>query len=106
MIVRFDLERCAPAVPDVDDSGVFARRNYDSLAAGGQPLKMNPGRLVRTVLRPHHRKDTELDQVWFASEQLLQTIEFFRSEVVGGDYFWSDCFHKQKSEGTKQKAEK
>src|SRR5882724_1970030 len=45
------------------------------------------------MLRPHHRKHTQLDQVWFASEQLLYTREFFGSEIVCGDYFRSDLFH-------------
>ena len=91
--MRFDFEAGAPAVADVDDSGIFAGRHDHALASGEQTLEMNARRFVRTVLRPHHRKDPEFDQVRLASQQLLQAIEFFRREVVGGDYFWADSFH-------------
>jgi hypothetical protein len=36
------------------------------------------------MFRPHHRKHAELDEVRFASEQLLDVREFFGREIMGG----------------------
>ena len=51
---------------------------------------MNARRLVGTVLRPHHREDAQFDEVWFATEQFLDSLKFFLGEIVGGDDFGSD----------------
>ena len=53
MIMRFDLECRTPAIADIDDAGVLARRHNHTVAAGRQALQMNARRLVRTMLGPH-----------------------------------------------------
>ena len=45
------------------------------------------------MLGPHDGENAELDEVRFASKQLLDAIEFFFGEVVAGDYFGSDGLH-------------
>ena len=42
------------------------------------------------MLGPHDGENAELDEVRFASKQLLDAIEFFVGEVVAGDYFRID----------------
>ena len=37
----------------------------------GSRLQMNARRLVGAVLRPHHRKDAELNQRWLAAHSDL-----------------------------------
>ena len=51
---------------------------------------MNARRLVRAVLRPHDREDAELGKTRFAAKQFFYSLEFLRSEIVGGDNFGSD----------------
>src|SRR2546429_56123 len=34
------------------------------------------------MLTPHHRKDSELGKIWFAAENFLDPLEFFRGETV------------------------
>src|SRR5438876_6506995 len=34
------------------------------------------------MLTPHHRKDSELGKIWFATENFLDPLEFFRGETV------------------------
>src|SRR5882672_2471125 len=94
VIVRLDLESSAPAIAEINYSGILARGNDDALAGGRQTLQVNSRRLVRTMLGPHHGKDAQLDQVWFASKQFRDTREFCGSEIVRGDYFRSDLFHR------------
>src|SRR5436305_15256718 len=38
--------------------------------------------LVGAMLTPHHRKDSELGKIWFATENFLDPLEFFRGETV------------------------
>ena len=38
MVMRFDLEGRTPAVADIDDAGIFARRHNHALAGCRQPL--------------------------------------------------------------------
>ena len=92
VVVRLDLEGGAPAVADVHDAGVLARRDDDALARRRKSLEVYARRLVRAVLRPHHGEDAELDEGRLAPEQLLDALELFRREVVCGDYFRGDCF--------------
>ena len=98
MIVRFDLERGAPAVADIDDAGVFARRHDDALAGRRQSLQMNARRLVGAMLRPHHREDAEFGKGRLAAEQFFDAREFFGSEIVGGENFGSDVIQKVMSD--------
>src|SRR5438552_11888345 len=95
MIVRLDLEGCAPAVTDIDDAGVFTRRHDNALALSGQTAQMYARRFVGTMLRPHHREDAQLDERRFATHQRLDTSKLFRREVVSGNYVGSDRFHKK-----------
>src|SRR5690242_21964835 len=99
MIVRLDFESSAPAVAEIDHARVLAGRNDHAFAGGWQSLEMNAGRFVGAVLRPHDGEDTELRQVRFAAKQLFDSLEFLRSEIVGGDNFRSDhCEAKDRRE--------
>ena len=55
MVVALDPHGDRDAVADVDDAGVLARSDEYMGALGGQPAKVNPRRLVRAMLAPHHR---------------------------------------------------
>jgi hypothetical protein len=82
VIVRFNLERRAPPVADVDDTRVLARPLHQQLTFGGQPAKVYLGRLVRAMLRPHHRKDPQLGEVRFAPHQLFDPLVLLGRDVV------------------------
>ena len=91
--MRFDLERGAPAVANIDDAGILARRDDYAFASGGKTAQMNAGGFIRAVLRPHHREDAEFSKRGLAAHERMDTLKLFRSEVVGGDYFGS--YHKK-----------
>src|SRR5262249_52123213 len=82
MIVRFDLECGAPSVTHVYHACILSRRHNHALACSGETFEMHPRRLIGTMLRPHHREDSEFDQVRLASKQLFDTVEFFDSEIM------------------------
>src|SRR5882672_8344417 len=65
MIMRLDLERAAPTVPDIDDAGILSRPLEHQLAARRQPLQMDARRLVRAVLTPHHAENAQFCPRWF-----------------------------------------
>src|SRR5688572_23583754 len=67
VIVRFDLERYAPVVTDIDHTGIFTWRNNDARTGRRQPLQMYAGRFIRAVLRPHDAEHTELRDVGLAT---------------------------------------
>src|SRR5690242_19810423 len=87
MIVRLDLERRAPAVAEIDDACVFARRHDHSWSSCRQTFQMNARRFVRAVLGPHDREDSEFCKTRFTTKQFLYSLEFCLSEVMGGDNF-------------------
>src|SRR5712691_13270493 len=95
MIMRFTLERRAPAVADVDDTGILPGRNDYAFACSGKAAKMDARRLVGAMLRPHHREDPELNKTRLAAHERLDTFKLFRCEIVSGYYFRSDRFHKK-----------
>src|ERR1051326_9361888 len=69
MIVGFDLERDCPAIADINYTGVFLARFHQNVWSGGRKFfQFAPRILVRTMLAPHHRKNSELGEVRFASE--------------------------------------
>ena len=90
MIVRLDLESSAPAVAEIDDAGILARRHDHARAGRRQSFQVNARRFVRAVLGPHDREDAEFGKTRFAAKQFFYSLEFFGSEIVGGDNFGSD----------------
>src|SRR6185369_396191 len=90
MIVRLDLERGAPAIAEIDDTGILAGRNDHAWSSRGQTFEMNSRRLVGAVFRPHHREDPELGKTRFTAQQFFYSLEFRLCEVVGGNNFRSN----------------
>src|SRR6266542_869094 len=93
--MRFNFKGGTPTVADVDDAGILARRHNDALAADRKPAQMDARGLIGTMLGPHHRKDAQLDKGGFAAHERPDTFKLFRREIVSGDYFGSDGFHKK-----------
>src|SRR5215475_10839069 len=81
MIVRFDFEGRAPSVAHVYHACILSRRHNHALTCGGETFEMHAGRLIGTMLRPHHREDSEFNQVRLARKELSDTVEFFASEI-------------------------
>ena len=44
------------------------------------------------MLTPHYGENSQLGEIWLATENLLNALEFFRSESVLLDEFWGDCW--------------
>ena len=80
VVVRFDLERDAQAVADVDDAGVLARAGDDPFAARRQGAQERPRALVAAVLAPHDAEHRELEVVGRAAE-----LDPDRRELLVGD---------------------
>lgn len=93
--MRFDLEGDAPAVADINDTGILPRGHDDAFAGSRQPFEMNARRLVRTVFRPHHREDAEFGKRRLPPHERLDAFKLLRSKVVGGYYLGRDWFHKK-----------
>jgi hypothetical protein len=94
MIVRFDFEGRAPSVAHINDARVLARRHDDALVPRRQTLQVHARRFIRAVLRPHHREDAEFHKRQLASHQLDDARVFFPGQIVCGDNFGCDDFHK------------
>ena len=92
MVMRLDLEHRSQAVPDVDYPGILARSLDDLGALSGQSFEVNPGTLVATMFRPHHRKDPQLSQVRSSSQTLANLVVLFGSQAVIGNELGRD-FH-------------
>jgi hypothetical protein len=71
VVVALDLEHDCEPVADRDDTRVLAGPLEHLRSRGGQPLQVLLRRLVRAVLRPHHREDPELGVARRAAEDLL-----------------------------------
>ena len=63
VVVALDAEGGRDAVADVDDPGALARAHQDVRGLGGQAAQVDPGGLVRAVLRPHHGVHGQLEVV-------------------------------------------
>ena len=79
MVVALDAHGHRDAVAGVDHPGVLARADEHAGALGGQAAQVQPGRLVRAVLAPHHRVERELEVVGGPAEDLADGLEL----VVG-----------------------
>src|SRR6185369_5245907 len=89
VIVRFDLERRAPAVAEIDNARILTWRNDHSWSSCRQSLQMNARRFIRAVLGPHDRENTEFGKTRFTAKQFLYSVEFLLCEVMRGDNFGS-----------------
>src|SRR5258708_1591450 len=87
MIMRFDFERAAPAVADIDDAGILARTLEYQLTARRQSLQMHARRLVGAMLGPHDGGDAEVGPRRLASgKQFFNFFVFVRSKAVLPDH--------------------
>ena len=80
--MRFNLERYAPTIADVHDTGIFARALHEAFRFDRQIFEVKARGFVRAMLRPHHGKNTKFGEAWFASQQLFDAVVFVRREVV------------------------
>ena len=79
--MRFDLERHAEPVADVDDAGVlFSRLRQDVLPVTGEHLEQRAAVLVAAVLRPERAKHPQLDLVRLAVKQVDDALVLFEGE--------------------------
>src|SRR5438477_12119900 len=69
VIVALHLEDHGEAVADVDDAGVFPWPLDHPGRLGRQPAQVNSRRLVRAMLVPHRREDSEFSERGFAAVQ-------------------------------------
>src|SRR5262249_15593833 len=83
MIVALHLERDRPAIADINYARIFfAGFNQNVRASRGKLLQFFHRIFVRAVLAPHNRENSQLGEVWFAPEDLLDSFEFFRRQTV------------------------
>ena len=80
--MALDADRGRDAVADVDDSRAFTGPDEDPRRFRRQAPKMQTGRFVRAVLRPHRREDPELDEIWLASQMAEDPAVFLLGEAV------------------------
>ena len=84
--MRFNFERGAKAVADIDDARIFAGALHDLRAFGGQAAQMNAAGFVGAMLAPHHAENSEFGDIRIAAENFLNARVFFGGKaVLGGD---------------------
>ena len=83
MVVRLDLEGDGQTVAEVDHPGILARALEHALAGRRQPSQQARRMLVPAVLGPQERKDSQLEVVRCALEQLLDMVELPVGETEG-----------------------
>src|SRR5579862_5805123 len=92
MVMAFDFEDRRPAVAYVDRAGVLARPLNHQLALRRQLSQMDTRRLVRAMLRPHHRKNAELGVGGRAADDLFDLVVLVRRKSEGASLldigFW------------------
>jgi hypothetical protein len=85
VIVRFHFEDGGQAVADVDDTGIFTGPLQDLRRARGEALEMNAAGFVGTMLAPHDAENTELGEIGFPAQNLLDAGVLLGSDAVLGD---------------------
>ena len=70
VVVALDADRHRKAVADVDHARALTGPDEHPRRLGGEAAEVALGRLVRAVLRPHHRVHGELELGGFPAEQL------------------------------------
>ena len=79
MVVALDADRHGDAVAGVDHPGVLAGAHQDPRPLGRQAAQVQPGRLVRAVLAPHHGVEGQLEVVGGPAQDFADSLEL----VVG-----------------------
>ena len=78
-----------PTIAQVHNSSVLARTDHDPGRLRREATEPGPGRLVRTMLRPHHGIHRQLCRCWLATEDLDHGVVFgvghAESDMVGDD---------------------
>ena len=75
MVVALNPDRHRDPIASVDDTGILAWSHQDRRAFGGEALQVDPRRLVRAVLRPHHPVEGELEGVGLPTEHGDDVLE-------------------------------
>ena len=96
VVMAFHLEDGGLPIADVDHAGVLARAADDPGSLGRQFLQVEAARLVRAVLRPHDREDTEFDKVRLSTKGVQNALVFFGIEAVRLDDVRGDFAHARR----------
>ena len=88
VIMRLDFEDHGQAVADINRAGVFLTGlGQQAVPVTRQGLDKSDRVLVRTMLRPHHRENTQFGVGHFPTENFLYAGVFFLIQTVGGHHF-------------------
>ena len=89
MIVRLNFKSHSPALTHIDNSGIFLASFYQNLTdgiliffLGGKKPEQFPGIFVRAMLRPHHRKNSQLSEIGRATKNFQNLIILLRQEAM------------------------
>ena len=85
MVVALHLEDGRLPIANVDHAGILARPANDLRPLGRQLLQMKPRAFVTAMLRPHDRKDAQLDHIGFPPKRLQHIGIFILAEPMFGD---------------------
>src|ERR1700730_2147656 len=67
MVMRLNLESACPSVANIDNAGIFSGSLNYKAAPCGQSFQVYARRFIRTMLAPHHAKNSQLCDGGFAS---------------------------------------
>ena len=81
--MALDADGHGDAVAGVDHARVLAGADQHPRALGGQAAQVQPGRLVRAVLAPHHRVQGQLEVVGGPAEDLADGLELVVGQAEG-----------------------
>ena len=83
MVVTLDADGRGDAVADIDHPCALTGADQDPRRRGGEPLQVDPGALVRTVLGPHDRVHRQLEVVGLTSQRRTDPLELVVGEPQG-----------------------
>ena len=91
VVVALHLEDGSLPIADIDHARVLAGAADHPGRFGRQFLQVQARALVGAMLRPHHRKDAELDHIGLAPQRIEHALVFLGAETVlldglGGDW--------------------
>jgi hypothetical protein len=96
MVVALDAYRHRDAVTGVNNAGIFSRTDQHVGRFARQTTQVHPGRLVRTVLTPHHAVERKFEMVRFAAQDGTNVFELCVGQAEGTMQGFGDATHTNK----------
>ena len=91
VVVRFHFENNGLTVANINNTCVLTGAADHLGAGGGQRAKPFFGGLIRAVLVPHSRKNTQFSERWGTADDLKNAVVFVGGKPVCSDQIRREC---------------